>query len=523
MITNDIEKATKRALKWKENPKLWLLDCFDTNIIELARGMSIELKTETGLSIQQENAFEELVKLIVPRLKKSVGLKLNKEEKEYLNKIGISIQSGTGVGKDFFAALVAWYFLTVFVEVRVVCTANTEKQLKNVLWNELKKVAKLSRLIDGIPLFEREFNIQSEKIEAKDKRLPNFAEAVTINIKSDPKDQAEALKGRHAKHMVFIIDEASGIKEGIKNAIEGTLTGLVNLIVCIFNPTRSTGYAIETQKDNRYVGLRWNAEESEIVINKANHTQLLEKYGRDSNPYRINVLGLPPLSDSDILIPWDWIEDAKIREIEVGEDDVVIKAIDIGAGGDPSVIGTRKGYKVLPFKSNTTRDSNKLTDWAIDNFNDDEAEGIGGDVIGIGWAVMGNLKKALGWKCRSIDSRNRADREDLYVNKRAEMFMNLRGLFENKLLSIPDDFELCNELGVLKTFERETDRKIGIIKKEKIRAELQGQSPNKADALAMLFEVKDEMFRKNKRNNERYRGKSDDMFETNLEDAWMAA
>ena len=62
------------------------------------------------------------------------------------------------------------------------------------------------------------------------------------------------------------------------------MTGPVNLMLVIFNPTRSKGYAVDTQYKHgeRWVTFRWNAEESDLV-DRAQIQRLEEDYGKDSN------------------------------------------------------------------------------------------------------------------------------------------------------------------------------------------------------------------------------------------------
>lgn len=473
---------------WQENPLLWVKAIFGDNIKKKSG-----LDTETGLSIQQEMGLEELRRLILAKLKVGSGDKLTRQDKLYAGKIGLSIQSGQGTGKDFFASLVILYFLYCFPNCKVPCTANSSKQLRNVLWSEISKVMSLSLRVNpsdlqSETLLEHLFEWQSEKIFLKSKKGRRwFAEAVTIATNASVDSQAETLGGRHEDFMLFVIDEASGIPEPVFRPIEGTLSGVLNIVLMIFNPTRSTGFAVKSHKENsdRWVTFRWNAEESELV-SAAHCLGMKEKYGVDSNPYRIRVLGLPPLADSDALIPWDWLEDASDRDLEPLERDFVIKGWDFGAGGDKSIIATRKGGKVFPFKRNSTKDSNVLTDWCESDFISSEANIGYGDVIGIGWAIMGNLRKKLGGnKARSVDSRGRADNDMRFFNKRAENYWNLRTAFENKEISIPKDEGLINQLGATK-YTEETGR-IKINPKATIKKEIEGDSPDEADALANMY------------------------------------
>lgn len=491
-------KMFERAKLYPYHPKLWVIDFFGDNIRVANERAGIIIDTETGLTQQQEKGLEELGKLIGAKLDKSKGLKLTEEQEEYAKKMGISIMSGKGTGKDFWSALVSLFFLTIFNDARGLATANTGKQLKNVFWSELDKIMGLAKKVNSEDprsktLLEELFEWQSEKIfrkEGKGRRW--FMEAVTVNPNASSEEQAKSLTGRHEDYMLFVIDEAIGVPEPALMALEETMTGKLNIAIMIFNPFRSRGYAIDSQyKDaDKWVALRWNAEKCERVTKDSIDKKL--QYGRDSNPYRVGVLGLPPVADSDTMFPMDWIQDAIDREVVIPDEYPLILGGDFGAGGDNSVICPRRGPKVFKLKRNNTQDSNILIEWVRKTFYSLEAAAFFGDVIGIGWAVMGTLRKDIGGhKVRSVDSRAKARNEERFFNKRAENAWRTREKFENGLISIPDDENLIDQLSVIRKKEDSKGR-IQIISKADIKKELkEGGSPDEADALFNTFAYDD--------------------------------
>lgn len=534
----EYEKEIERLIKWREDSLSWTRAYFDDNIVNKARSKGINVQTLTGLSLQQEQFYKELDKLIKAKVKKlqqtmnpDAGIVLTKQEEIYSKKKGISVMSGRGNGKDFIVAHAAHRLLNTLPDCHIVVTANTETQLKNVFWTEFKDIAYLARKASNDPdehetVITKMFDIQSEKVSCKDPAHPKwFMEAiVSRNQSSSESVQHAAISGRHEKYLIIIVDEGSHIKDEVFKDFEETMTGAVNFMVIIFNPKRSTGYAKRTQYEDKeqWIALRWNSEESEIVVNKQLHKDMENKYGgKNSNPYRISVLGLPPLTDTDTLFPADWIEDAKLRELTYSDDDPLIKGFDVGGGGDPSVIGSRRGGNVkdFGFAINKESDSNKVVQWARSNFLKEEADGMVGDIGGLGWHVIGALQEELGWRMVSFDSRNTATRDDLYQNKRAEAIYHLRDLFQNKMISIPDDEELTNELLAIKAILDKPKR--AIIGKKELRKDLGGESTNKADVLAMMFDVNDEDFRQNKNEDEDGLPKKKEYEERRK--SWMAA
>jgi len=184
------------------------------------------------------------------------------------------------------------------------------------------------------------------------------------------------------------------------------------------------------------------------------------------------------------MFPWDWIEEAVDREIEGYEHLPLVKAMDCGAGGDSSIICTRRGYQVYPLKRLTTPDSTVLTNWAGSDIDAEQPDMFLVYTIGIGWAVEGQLRDKKGALVEAADARRTADNSDKYVNKRAEMYDRLREAFEKGLISIPDDRDLKDQLGAIRC--EYVKSKLKIQDKRTIKKTL-GHSPDEADALAMTF------------------------------------
>lgn len=402
-------------------------------------------------------------------------------------------------GKDFLSSILIFHFLMCFGMSKLLCTANTQKQLKDVLWSECAKIMRLSRKLDindpmGVTELQNLFEWQSELIFAKPfKGKEWFARACTINAKASPEEQGETLAGRHEDHQLFVLDEASSIPEAVWKPVEGTLTGRLNIVLIIFNPTRSTGFAVRSQFEERdkWVALRWNSEESELVTPE--HIENLAKYGKDSNTYRIRVLGLPPLTDSSTLIPSDWIEDAINREFDIDNSEPVIAGIDVGGGGDKSVICIRQGGTIHDILYNNCKDTMAVADWVGDVMDKYDCAVGYIDIIGIGRGVFDRLRR-MSYPVRSADSRAKPKDPERFYNTRAEMYWKLREQFELRTISIPDNAELRNQLNCI-TYDPENKNKI--VKKSEIKQNI-GHSPDEADAIAISFLANDSVYRRQK-------------------------
>lgn len=508
----------ERVVFWKTRPYEWFCDRFGDNVYKLQQNRgSITpdgLWRETGkpadpsgLTGQQIEALRSWGLLIEAKLLLAAGKPLTAKQEELSSKIGMSIQSAMGTGKDFTAALLTWHFLDCFSYPKILATANTGKQLNEVYWSELAKVRSLARRLqpDHPNDLEANFTMLAESLYAnlpkKEERGKRwFCSPVTINTKATAEQQGEALAGRHEDHMLIVIDEASGIPDPVFKPIEKTLTGKLNLVFMIFNPTQSTGFAIRSQNEHRskWVCKQWSALDSENVTRAS--IKNLALYGTDSPDYRIGVLGLPPLADSDALIPYAWIQAAIGREFD-STDDPVMTAADVGGGGDKSVFCWRQGGTVRGFVGFNSKKTDEVADWVADQMDQADAAVVFVDIIGIGRGVYDFLRR-YGRKARAADSRNTATDEERYYNARAEGYWKLREQFEKGLISLPEPanrsdsndpiVRLVRELGAIKS--EKVGRKEKIKDKKEIKTVL-GFSPDHADALMMTFWKPDSLFK----------------------------
>jgi phage terminase large subunit len=421
-------------------------------------------------------------------------IKISTQQKAFLEALPhqkrISIRSGHGTGKDASASWAILWFLSTRAMAKVVCTAPTARQLNDILWSEISKWMRDSAIAD-------EFVIQADKIFKKEAPKEWWARAVSPSVKADPADQAETLAGFHGDHLLIVVDEASGVEDPVYIPIEGAMTQEDNRVMLIGNPTKNKGYFHDTQYhpeiNKMWFKLHWDSRDSENV--KPEYPKYMaEKYGIESNVFRIRVAGEPPLEDARTLIPLFWAEQCIGKQIEVTEEEPIYIGVDVARfGEDKSVVLPRHGLRIFPWLSFQGMNTMTLGDHVSQTYSDIVAEGCAIDVIGVGAGVADYLRKKrmpglfdvnVSWTS-SDPTKYALLRDELWWRVREKCMMGYYSFPEDKIagdtLSLGQ--ELANELsspfydfnrnGAIKVEGKKEMKKRGIA------------SPNIADALCL--------------------------------------
>lgn len=458
-------------------------------------------------SAQQREGWAAYRRLLVAKQKRAKNLPLTEQEAIDARKMGISIMSGHGTGKDAWGAAVALHFQMTQKEPKVIVTAPAGPQLFTVIWPELGK------WINRGPHLQAVFEKDAAKVYLKDRGGGEyFIKPRTIQPNSSPEEQAEVLAGTHAFSVLYLCDEASGINDAVFRPIEGGLTDPVAMVVMIFNPTQRHGFAIDSHLKNRedWLCIHWDAEDlrQEKLVNptaffwfdEEAQLRLARKYGKDSDFYRVRVRGLPPSAPPGVLIPWDWVMRAVERSkngtfVELPQDPLLI-GVDVGGGGeDPTVVVIRRGplvLEILEFSEvDTTRIGYRVEGAIRDYLVGDEQFAVGVDVIGIGRGVYSYLTETARLKnVYAINVSELPSDDARFFRLRDEVWWGARESFEQDQIVLPTTDGLLTPsvdglIAELTTIKYSDEK--GKIKVEgKPEMKKRGlPSPNKADAFCI--------------------------------------
>ena len=158
-------------------------------------------------------------------------------------------KSGTGVGKTFSAADIALWWFSVYEDAEVYATAAPPlENLKNLLWGEMMYTVRKNN-----DLFKK-YTVKELEIKRHDK---SAIHGVTIPMTGTSEERVAKFSGKHAPHLLFIVDEGDAVPPEVYEGIEGCMSGGVARLLVMFNPKAQQGpvFQMEIDQKARFVNL----------------------------------------------------------------------------------------------------------------------------------------------------------------------------------------------------------------------------------------------------------------------------
>jgi phage terminase large subunit len=392
----------------------------------------------------------------------------------------VAIKSGHGVGKTAFESWVVLWWLMTHYPCKVAVTANSAHQLSDVLWTEIDRWAR------NMPsAFKDLLEFKSDKISLKG-ATDSFAVARTSR-----RENPESLAGFHSPHMLFVVEEASGVPNVIFETASGALSTPGAKIIMCGNPTRSDGYFYDAFHNDRdkWHCITVSCEEGEYVDPKF-IDEMAQKYGAESNVFKVRVLGEFPTQSDDVLLPLHLIEDAVTRDVEAGPTTPVVWGLDVARfGGDRSALAKRQGNVLVePIKTWQNKDLMELAGIVLSEYDavpySMRPQAIYIDAIGLGAGLADRLRE-LDMPAVAVSVSETASLKDRFNRLRDELFWGAREWFEARDCHIPDDGTLMAELSGIR-YKYLSTGKLKVESKDEMKRRGQ-RSPDVADAFVLTF------------------------------------
>lgn len=404
---------------------------------------------------------------------------------------GISVSSCHGPGKTATASWLIWHMLLTKFPQKTVATAPTSAQLKDALFAEVLKWR------NHLPeLLQSMYTFKSDRIELTANPEESFFSARTSRAESP-----EALQGVHSENVLLVGDEASGIPDAVYEAAMGSMAGDRRQMVLISNPVRTSGYFFDTQ--HRLQGRWFTRKVSHKDSSRVSDTfvqEIAERYGEDSNVFRVRCLGEFPKADDDTVIPYEYVVSAQERDIDVDHERECVWGLDVARFGDDRsalVRRTARYAEVLEVwnHKDIMESAGKVKARWDDTPEHKRPTSILVDVIGLGSGVVDRLRE-LDLPVRGINVAETAASHDRFYNSRSELWWKAREWLEKRDVRLQAPTKgadartdapslLAAEL-VAPKYELLSSGKIKVEPKKETKKRVRG-SPDVADAFILTF------------------------------------
>lgn len=386
-------------------------------------------------------------------------------------------------------AWLGWNFLLTRVNPMIGAIAVNRDNLETNLWPEL------SRWRDKCPSLQQLFESVGKEIRLRDAPDTWQIKARGYRQDADATQIGNALRGLHAKYVMWLGDEMGAAPDAVLPTMEAIFSGEPSEahIVIAGNPTHLSGPLFAASRNRSdWIVIEITADPENpnrsprVSIEHAE--QQIRAWGRDSPWVIVNIFGRFPPQSINSLIGMEEVEAAMrryYREHQIGDAAKVI-GVDIARfGDDASCLAFRQGLQALPFKRYRDLTSTQgasivgreIDDWQADAVFLDDTGGFGA-----GWI---DRLLHLGRNPIGVGFSNKPHAPERYANKRAEMYFDCAQWIKRGG-ALPNSPQLARELTqTTYTFAKNKDVLI-LEPKESIKLKL-GYSPDEADALCLTF------------------------------------
>ncbi len=197
-------------------------------------------------------------------------------------------RSANGTGKTHGAASVATWFYKSFPGAQVyTAAAPPEQNLKNLLWGEIEALTR-SR-----PALFADDDLNVLRIRRHPKE---FITGVAIPTTGTASQREAKFSGKHAPHLLFIIDEGDAVPAEVYKGIESCMSGGHVRLLVLFNPRAERGPVYIKERDRQANVVELSALDHPNVVTGENI--IPGAVDRETTVRRINQWSRPLVGDT---------------------------------------------------------------------------------------------------------------------------------------------------------------------------------------------------------------------------------
>ena len=458
----------------------------------------------------------------------------------------VAIKACHSVGKTWKLARAALWFFNMFKNSIVITTAPTHRQVKTLLWGEIRDAHTNSKVALGGRLLDTELKLNDKHY------MMGFSPQKKAGT-GDKGQQGSSFQGFHSDYVFVIFDEATGVDPDVWTMADGLLTsGKTVKFVAIANPTTRNCKFFECFSDPSWHKVSISCFDSPNMIAngftdkeklqeeidrlsclsdqvRVTHIQEYEKpvpylltaqfvvpyvmkHGFDHPLVLSKVFGEFPLNDDEVLVQYEDVFAAQQREVK--RDMLSLRTIGVDVargGGDKTVITDLEGCKHMGTDTYNKRDLMYISGLVILKINEQVGRPtvVCIDATGLGSGVLDKLLEAqregvissavriveihFGSKTMNIGadlpgaSKSLKDQEKrekkTFANLKAKMFNLLASDLKNNL-DLSEESIYLEELPTIK-YTIDGSGKIVIESKKDYKTRTGKSSPDSSDSLAL--------------------------------------
>jgi hypothetical protein len=417
-----------------------------------------------------------------------------------------------GLGKSWLSARVAVWWIDSHPpgSAFVVTTAPSNKQVKAVLWKEMRRAWKAANLGGRFNQVEWWLN---DELVAMGRKPSDY----------DP----TAFQGIHAKWTLVILDEGCGIPENIYLAANSLASNAFSRLLVIGNPDDPETHFEKICRP----GSGWNVipvsafdtpnftgeyvpqDLRDVLVDKIYEEEMRRDVGVDSPVYYSKILGRFPENKNDGVVPLSFIRKCQDEDeyeqaiLNDGSDTYPREGgCDVGAGGDETSLRARYGRfaheDFLEAKTPEPLDAYALVVPFIMEHN---LTRLKVDTIGIGWGLIGMLQmcaargrhedETLGMevdisRCEivPVNVGVAANEPERFARYRSQIWWDIgRQLSADKAWNLAKIDEVTVEQLTRPLYKTDASNRIVVESKRDMMKRTKRDSPNRADALMLAF------------------------------------
>ena len=403
-------------------------------------------------------------------------------------------------GKTMLAALAVLWWIARYEDGTAITTAPTWEQVRDLLWGEIHKALRRSRIREIGTVNQTEIRIGPD----------HYAIGLATN-------RGVRFQGFHGEHVLIVMDEAPGVMGDIWEAVEGVRAGGKVHVLALGNPTIASGpfhdaftanrdgwatFTIDafdtpnlrglSLEDLRAMPRRLPEDAPEFALRPRPYLvtrrwvyEKFSEWGEKSPLWQARVRGQFPEQAEDALISLTWLEAARAKRADADPKPRLYAGIDVAGPGEDETCAVVRDDRggIVAMASWQSPDPRGDVCAFLAEFRD-RLEDVNVDSIGIGYNFALHLEDQ-GFPVMKINVGEASREPEKFANAKAEFYWGLRMRFEAGDVTGLDDETAISQLAGIR-YRHNPRGQILIESKEESRK--RGvKSPDRAEATMLAF------------------------------------